>query len=82
MQRPQPLPLAMDDEAFSAELRGDLQARREIEGAALAVFAELGMYDGADKRRLRVVSRIATSWQAGRRQPLNLVNAGLDAACL
>lgn len=77
----QQMQLAVDDEMITVQVGADLRARDEIERAAFAVFAELGLCDDADVRRNRVVSRIATSWNSGHRQPLNLVNAGLDAAC-
>ena len=53
--------------------------RAEIERAIEAVCAELGLVRRADARRARIASGIASTWRDGRRLPLNLVNAGLDA---
>ena len=63
---------------FDLESILDEHARVEIMSAANAVLAELG----PEAPRGIVVSRIATSWQAGKRLPLCLVKVGLDAARL
>lgn len=54
----------------------DDQGREEILSAADAVINELG----PQAQRNVVVTRIATSWQAGHRLPLCLVKVGLEAA--
>ncbi len=53
--------------------------RAEIERAVEAVCSELGLVLRADARRERIASGITSTWRDGRRLPLNLVNAGLDA---
>jgi len=68
-------------DVIERELLLDRTARADIESAAEAVLSELGLCDGTDFRRRQVVSRMATSWQAGRRLPLHLVSAGLEAGC-
>jgi hypothetical protein len=44
------------------------------------VCQELGLSDRSDARRQAVLSGIRTTWQGGQRFPLDLVNAGLNAA--
>ncbi len=70
--------IAFDMDALERELMLDVDARADIESAAQAVIMELGLCDRRDARRRQVVSRMATSWRAGRRLPLHLVSAGLD----
>ena len=79
MTHRQQMQLVID--AIERELLLDRSARADIEVAAEAVLSELGLSDGKDFRRRQVVTRMATSWQAGRRLPLHLVSAGLDAGC-
>jgi|GEM_PF-1368955 hypothetical protein len=71
----------IDLDVIGQELLLDGDARADIELAAEAVLSELGLWDSRDFRRRQVVTRMATSWQAGRRLPLHLVSAGLDAGC-
>lgn len=73
--------MQLDIDAIERELMLDRAARADIEVAAAAVLSELGLCDGKDFRRRQVVTRMATSWQSGRRLPLHLVSAGLDAGC-
>ena len=42
-----------------------------------AVCGELGITDGSTAEREAVARRIMAAYDTGRRQPLNLVNAGL-----
>jgi hypothetical protein len=78
MTHRQTIQIAFDMDALERELMLDGTARAGIEGAAQAVLSELGLCDRRDVRRRQVLSRMATSWQAGRRLPLHLVSAGLD----
>ncbi len=59
----------------------DATARGEIGLALDAVCAELGLDGSRDTSRAKIASGIATTWRDGRRHPLNLVHAGLDAVC-
>lgn len=68
-----------DADAIERDMTLDASAKAEIERAIEAVCAELGLGGRADERRVRIASGIASTWRDGRRLPLNLVNAGLDA---
>ncbi len=68
-----------DADAIERDMTLDATARAEIERAIEAVCAELGLSERPDERRRRIASGIASTWRDGRRLPLNLVNAGLDA---
>ncbi|MCT7374857.1 hypothetical protein [Chelativorans salis] len=58
----------------------DAEELAEIRTAVEAVCAELGIGRDDTKGREEVASRMMRSWVLGRRTPLGLVNAGLDAA--
>lgn len=66
-----------DHEFVDLEL--DEKSRRILLGATDAVCQELGLRSKSDARRQAVASSIASTWRDGKRLPLNLVNAGLDA---
>ncbi len=51
----------------------------EVRAAADAVCAELGLATGELDRRRAVEERIKAAYMRGRRQPLYLVDAGLQA---
>jgi hypothetical protein len=51
--------------------------RAVVKQAIEAVCAELGLEDGERARRRAVRERIVEAYRLGRRQPLNLVDAGL-----
>lgn len=68
-----------DADAIERDMTLDPTERAEIERAIEAVCAELGPSACPDERRARVASGIASTWRDGRRLPLNLVSAGLDA---
>ena len=55
----------------------DADYARITAGVVEAVCQELGIGEAETDRRLDVERRIATAYGAGRRQPLNLVTAGL-----
>lgn len=55
-------------------------ARTEMKQAIDAVCDELGIPAGARSRRAAVAEGVAEAYRLGRRQPLYLVDAGLDAA--
>lgn len=59
----------------------DAGARGEIERAIEAVCAELGFGPSRETSRAKVADGIVNTWRNGRRHPLNLVNAGLNAVC-
>ncbi len=50
-----------------------------MQGAIDAVCAELGVRPGDRARREAIATRVIRSFAGGRRQPLNLVNAGLES---
>jgi hypothetical protein len=52
--------------------------RAEMQRAIEAVCAELGLAKGERDRRRAVRERIVEAYRLGRRQPLNLVDAGLE----
>lgn len=59
----------------------DEDARTAILSVADAVSAAAG-YAPGDARRATVKAHVGSRWKQGRRLPLDLVNAGFDAACL
>jgi hypothetical protein len=79
MTRQPSLSKAFDADAIERDMTIDAAARAEIERAIEAVCAELGLGARSDERRSRVAFGITSTWCDGRRLPLNLVNAGLDA---
>lgn len=79
MTRQPSLSKGFDADAIERDMALDTIARAEIERAIEAVCAELGLGVRPDERRSRIASGIASTWRDGRRLPLNLVNAGLDA---
>jgi hypothetical protein len=66
-------------DAVERDLTLNALERAEIELAIEAVCAEVGLGASPDERRARIAFRIASTWRNGRRLPLNLVSAGLDA---
>ena len=70
-------PTEVQGEAHFGAFNNDEIAR--MEGAIDAVCAELGIRTSDHVRRQAVATRIMRSYADGRRQPLNLVHAGLDA---
>ncbi|KFB09523.1 hypothetical protein [Nitratireductor basaltis] len=52
----------------------------ELSRVVDAVCSELGIEATDAKQRERVARRMLASWEAGRRTPLVLVQAGLDGA--
>ena len=52
----------------------------EVRQALDAVCREMGIRSSELKRRAAVARSIEAAWQAGRTQPLNLVDAGIQAA--
>ena len=59
-------------------LRGTKPA--EVRQALDAVCREMGIRSSELERRAAVARSIEAAWQAGRTQPLNLVDAGIQAA--
>jgi hypothetical protein len=53
--------------------------RLEVKAVAEIVCAELGLAQAERKRRKAVEERIKAAYLGGRRQPLYLVDAGLEA---
>lgn len=70
-------PASMTDAEFG-EL--DDAARDAILSVTDAVSAAAG-YPQGDARRAAVRANIGSRWKQGSRLPLDLVNAGFDAAC-
>jgi hypothetical protein len=79
MTRYRTVPGGLDTDAVKRDLTLDAAERAEIERAIDAVCAELGLGTRKGERRARVTLGIASTWRQGRRLPLNLVSAGLDA---
>lgn len=52
----------------------------EVRQALDAVCREMGIRSSERARRAAVARSIEAAWQAGRTQPLNLVDAGIRAA--
>lgn len=73
------IPKSLDADSIERDMVLDPAGRAEIERAIEAVCWELGFDALRDERRARVASGITSTWRDGRRLPLNLVNAGLDA---
>lgn len=59
----------------------DEEARTAILSVADAVSAVAG-HPAGDARRAAVRANVGSSWKQGHRLPLDLVNAGFDAACI
>lgn len=59
----------------------DEVSRDTILSVADAVSSAVG-YAADDARRAAVKAHVGGKWKQGRRLPLDLVNAGFDAACL
>jgi hypothetical protein len=79
MTRYRTVPGGLHADAVERDLMLNALERAEIEPAIEAVCAEVGLGSGPDERRARIAYRIAFTWRNGRRLPLNLVSAGLDA---
>ncbi|MDQ6436522.1 hypothetical protein RB623_20930 [Mesorhizobium sp. LHD-90] len=73
------VPKSLDADSIERDMVLDPVERAEIERAIEAVCAELGLGASVDERRTRIAFGIKSTWRDGRRLPLNLVSAGLDA---
>jgi len=79
MTRYRTVPGGLHADAIERDMTLSAMERAEIERAIEAVCAEVGLGSRPEERRARIAFRIASTWRNGRRLPLNLVSAGLDA---
>jgi len=77
MGTPRRLPFMTEADFFAL----DEVSRDTILSVADAVSSAVG-YAADDARRAAVKAHVGGKWKQGRRLPLDLVNAGFDAACL